>query len=77
MKLAEVQFENEKDRDKAALAIIAIRENHPEPSFKRRNPSLMVWESEREEFERQMRQQGVPYHVDHETEIGEAQLVNA
>lgn len=70
MKLVEYQFDSEEIRDKAALAIIAIRETTPEPVVPiKRVPSLMIWETEKDQFEARLRAQGIDYHVDHETEI--------
>ena len=74
MKLIEMQFESEQDRDAAALAIIAIREKQPEPQLREAHkPMLMVWETERAAFENEMKRLGVQYHADHETEVSTAQ----
>lgn len=75
MRLSKVEFSNERDRDAAALALIAIREQQPEPivepAFK---PSLMVWETEMDQFEAMASEQGIEFSVEHTTEIRDARL---
>jgi hypothetical protein len=74
VKLIEMEFESNHAREQAAWAIIAIRKRIPEPVLKS-TPTLMIWDSEREEFEREMKEQGVHYRANRETDISVERFV--